>query len=37
VLQAGEWRVRARIDNVWYEAPLSLAPGQAARLQIAVP
>ena len=37
VLRAGEWRVRARIDNVWYEAPLSLAPGQAARLQIAVP
>jgi Ca-activated chloride channel family protein len=37
VLQAGEWRVRARVDNVWYEAALSLAPGQAANLTIAVP
>jgi hypothetical protein len=37
VLQAGQWRVRARIDNVWYEAPLNLAPGQAANLSIAVP
>ncbi|MGG5818141.1 vWA domain-containing protein [Falsiroseomonas sp. HW251] len=36
VLPAGQWLVRARVDNAWYEMPVRLAPGEVSEVSIPV-
>jgi Ca-activated chloride channel family protein len=36
VLPAGRWLVRMRFDNVWYEQPVVLEPGQSAEVTIPI-
>lgn len=36
ILPAGEWIVRARVDNAWYELPVSLPPGAVTEVSIPV-
>jgi hypothetical protein len=36
VLPAGRWLVRMRFDNVWYEQPVVLEPGQSTEVTIPI-
>jgi Ca-activated chloride channel family protein len=36
ILPAGRWLVRMRFDNIWYEQPVTLEPGQSTEVTIPI-